>query len=278
MPQDHEAVAAGAGRQQAFPVGRPGHGRGIRQPFRPQLRFGTALLRGNGWGHVNNVDFGGSRDVAFVRPSGDKGNPLAARRPGRGRVVPIAIRQLHGLAGLRVHHEQVEMAVAPPADGVVTVTDATSLAHLGFVLCRADFREIVSLVIRADVRHRHQAGGVGRPGEFLHAIGQLGQLPRFAAVRRHQPDLALGIGSIGRCSVGAQQRQRCAVRRVARVPVRVALSKWFRFRHLVATRQSGPIHPGSGLGSLGVYPGQHVGALLPIRRDGGAAHGGKVAK
>ena len=134
MPQDHKTVASGAGRQQAFAVGRPGHRRGVRQSCRPQFWFGPAVLRRKGLGHVNHVDFGGSGDVTFVRPSGDKGNPFAVRRPGRGRVVPIAIGQLHGLAGLRVHHEEVEMAVTAPADGVVAVADAMGLAHLGFVL------------------------------------------------------------------------------------------------------------------------------------------------
>ena len=81
------------------------------------MRLST-LRRDHKCGRVEN-------EVAVWPAIGREGDPASIGRPGWRAVVPLAVGDLAGLAGRAIDDEQVTERVAPPAQGVVSVSQAS---------------------------------------------------------------------------------------------------------------------------------------------------------
>ena len=165
---------------------------------------------------VDNIGLGQGTKVPVFAPPGDEGDLFAIGRPDWAVIVPVATGDLYDLASVEVSDEQVIVGIAPPALQVVAVADAVDL----------DDPRALDLAAGRSARRRfgvcaeYDTGAVGGPGEVLHALGRVGELPRLAAVGVNHPHLP-GLARLP----AAQEGQQGAVGREARGAVGDALGE-----------------------------------------------------
>ena len=139
----------------------------------------------------DHEEVGDELRVPVVLARRDEGDPLAVRRPRRGHALEVAFGQLNGLGrAVRADHVDLLPAVAGPAL-VVELEEEASEAVRGPLA-------LVLLVVERIGRPRHEreAGAVGRPGRFAHALLQVREPPRLAAAEREDVELRAVPGAV----------------------------------------------------------------------------------
>jgi hypothetical protein len=104
-----------------LPIGRPGQPSNTEQAFGPTNR----LTAGGG----DHIYFSKGTDIPVIPPAGDKGDSRAVRRPDRVDVIPIPVGELASGTTHYIGDEKMVVTIAPPAEGIVPITDALHYAN-----------------------------------------------------------------------------------------------------------------------------------------------------
>ncbi len=136
----------------------------------------------------------------------------AVGRPFGIIVVVIAGRDLAAAPGRDVEHEQVGAAMIEVAPAVPLELQPVDHPRRGCLGRPAIPRGVTRLLRRGVPDHERQARGVGRPGEAVHPLLDLGELLGLAAQPVEPPDLRLAARARGEerevLAVGAPARAR----------------------------------------------------------------------